>query len=84
MRWPTPTIPFTPPWVAAVSATRPAGPARCPGHLLTPGRADALLQDYPVVQRVGTSIRRLVVDEYQGTGHVQERVPLRLDRATAV
>ena len=47
-------------------------------------KADALLQDHAVAQRVGAGVHHLMVDEYQDTGHVQERVPRRLAVATAV
>ena len=44
-------------------------------------RADALLQDDGIAQRVGAGVRHLMVDEYQDTGHVQERILLRLAEA---
>ena len=43
--------------------------------------ADALLQDYTVAQSVGATVRHLMVDEYQDTSGVQERVLLRLAQA---
>ena len=44
-------------------------------------RADALLQDDAVAQSVGATVRHLMVDEYQDTSGVQERVLLRLAQA---
>ena len=43
-------------------------------------RADALLQDDSITQNIGATVRHLMVDEYQDTSHVQERVLLRLAR----
>ena len=41
-------------------------------------KADELLLDDGVVQRVGAGVRHLLVDEYQDTSGVQERILLRL------
>ena len=41
-------------------------------------KADALLQDDDIARSVGAGIRHLMVDEYQDTSHVQERILLRL------
>lgn len=41
-------------------------------------KADQLLQDDSIAQRAGAVVRHLLVDEYQDTGHVQERILLRL------
>ena len=40
--------------------------------------ADELLQDDGIARKVGAGVRHLMVDEYQDTGCVQERVLLRL------
>ena len=44
-------------------------------------RTDELLQDDAVARRVGARIRHLLVDEYQDTSSIQERVLLRLAEA---
>ena len=44
-------------------------------------KADELLQDDAVAWRVGASIRYLLVDEYQDTSSIQERILLRLAQA---
>ena len=44
-------------------------------------RADELLQDDSIARKVGAGVRHLMVDEYQDTGCVQERVLLRLAEA---
>ena len=41
-------------------------------------RADALLRDDAVAQRVGATCRQVLVDEYQDTSTIQERILLRL------
>ena len=41
-------------------------------------KADELLQDDALAQRVGAGVRHLMVDEYQDTSGVQERILLRL------
>ena len=41
-------------------------------------RADELLRDDAVAQRVGDGVRHLLVDEYQDTSTIQERILLRL------
>ena len=41
-------------------------------------RADELLQDDAVARRVGAGVRHLLVDEYQDTSAIQERILLRL------
>ena len=43
--------------------------------------ADALLQDDGIAHSVGATVRHLMVDEYQDTSGVQERVLLRLAQA---
>ena len=41
-------------------------------------KADQLLQDDAVARRIGAGVRHLMVDEYQDTGCVQERILVRL------
>ena len=41
-------------------------------------RADALMRDDAVAQRVGAGVRHLMVDEYQDTSTIQESILLRL------
>ena len=43
-------------------------------------RTDALLQDDSIAQNIGAAVRHLMVDEYQDTSCIQERVLLRLAR----
>ena len=44
-------------------------------------KADELLRDDGIARKVGAGVRHLMVDEYQDTGCVQERVLLRLAEA---
>ena len=44
-------------------------------------KADALLRDDAIARSVGAAVRRLMVDEYQDTSCVQERILLRLAQA---
>ncbi len=43
-------------------------------------RADALLQDDAIVRSIGAGVKHLIVDEYQDTSCIQDRVLLRLAR----